>query len=48
MVKSEKDADVKRIRTATITFRLPSNIIEALRKEAEPERPSVNTRRLFN
>jgi hypothetical protein len=43
MVKSEKEADVKRIRTATITFRLPSNIIEALRKEAEPERISLNS-----
>ena len=43
MVKSEKYDDIKKVRTETITFRLPSNIINGLRKEAESEKISLNS-----
>jgi hypothetical protein len=43
MVKNEKEADLKKVRTETITFRLASNIIQGLRKEAESERISLNS-----
>src|SRR5215475_5837523 len=42
MVKDEDD-DIKKVRTETVTFRLPSNLIEALRKEAESESISLNS-----
>ena len=43
MFKGTKDADIKKVHTETITFRLPSNIINGLRKEAESDRISLNS-----
>jgi hypothetical protein len=43
LVKAESDVDIKKVRTETITFRLPSNLIDALRKEAESDRISLNS-----
>ena len=43
MIKSEDNAQVKKVNTETITFRLPSNLIDGLRKEAESDRISLNS-----
>ena len=43
MVKAESDADIKKVHTETITFRLPSNLIDGLRKEAELDKISLNS-----
>jgi hypothetical protein len=43
MVKAESDADMKKVHTETITFRLPSNLIDGLRKEAELDKISLNS-----
>ena len=43
MIKAESNAQVKKVNTETITFRLPSNLIDGLRKEAESDRISLNS-----
>ena len=43
MIKAEGNAQVKKVNTETITFRLPSNLIDGLRKEAESDRISLNS-----
>ena len=43
MIKGGTDADIKKVHTETITFRLPSNLIDGLRKEAESDRISLNS-----
>jgi predicted HicB family RNase H-like nuclease len=43
MVKAESNAQIKKVNTETITFRLPSNLIDGLRKEAESDKISLNS-----
>jgi hypothetical protein len=43
MIKAGSDADIRKIRTETITFRLPSNLVNTLRREAESDRISLNS-----
>jgi hypothetical protein len=40
--KGDDDSDAKRTKTETVTFRLPSSLIDELRMDAELERVSLN------
>lgn len=42
MPRGDDDSDVKRTKTQTVTFRLPSSLIEELRMDAELEGVSLN------
>ncbi|HEY6757546.1 MAG TPA: hypothetical protein VI037_09205 [Nitrososphaera sp.] len=42
MPKGDDDSDAKRTKTETVTFRLPSSLINELRMDAELERVSLN------
>jgi hypothetical protein len=40
--KGDDDSDAKRTKTETVTFRLPSSLVDELRMDAELERVSLN------
>ena len=42
MPKGDDDSDAKRPKTETVTFRLPSSLVDELRMDAELERVSLN------
>jgi hypothetical protein len=43
MIKAESNGQIKKVSTETITFRLPSNLIDGLRKDAESDKISLNS-----